>query len=313
MAVAELSVDRGWVGVELRHLTALAAIARTNSFVRAARSLGYTQSAISAQIAALERAVGVQLISRARGSRFVHLTAEGEILLAHAAVVTSELERARARLSERIGGESAAAVRLAAPRSLAPLLPPLLALLRREAPSVSVLVRELDEERSLTALEHRETHLCLTAVAPLAAARLEGRHVATDPFVLIAPDLPDASTASTDLDLLAWLPLAAPASGDAAKPLDDLFARARLHPSFVLRTDDAAALNAVAREKVAAAVLPRLLVEPDLLAYALPLDRLLEPREISIAWPAGETLGATTRVVISAATRVGETRSLRRT
>ena len=91
MAVAELTVDRGWVGVELRHLTALAAIARTNSFVRAARSLGYTQSAISAQIAALERAVGVQLISRARGSRFVHLTPEGEILLAHAAVVTSEL------------------------------------------------------------------------------------------------------------------------------------------------------------------------------------------------------------------------------
>ena len=159
MAVAELSVDRGWVGVELRHLTALAAIARTNSFVRAARSLGYTQSAISAQIAALERAVGVQLISRARGSRFVHLTPEGEILLAHAAVVTSELERARARLSERIGGESAAAVRLAAPRSLAPLLPPLLALLRQEAPAISVLVRELDEERSLTALEHRETHL----------------------------------------------------------------------------------------------------------------------------------------------------------
>ena len=123
MAVAELSVDRGWVGVELRHLTALAAIARTNSFVRAARSLGYTQSAISAQIAALERAVGVQLISRARGSRFVHLTPEGEILLAHAAVVTSELERARARLSERIGGESAAAVRLggaAQPRAAPP-------------------------------------------------------------------------------------------------------------------------------------------------------------------------------------------------
>src|SRR2546423_1504757 len=222
MAVAELSVDRGWVGVELRHLTALAAIARTNSFVRAARSLGYTQSAISAQIAALERAVGVQLISRARGSRFVHLTAEGEILLAHAAVVTNELERARARLTGRVG-DSVAAVRLAAPRSLTPLLPPLLALLRREAPGVQVLVRELEEDRGLTSLEHRETHLCLTTVTPLAAARLDGRRVAIDPFVLVAPDLPDAVAATNDLDSLAWLPLAAPASGGAARPIDELF------------------------------------------------------------------------------------------
>jgi DNA-binding transcriptional LysR family regulator len=197
MAVAELSVDRGWVGVELRHLTALAAIARTNSFVRAARSLGYTQSAISAQIAALERAVGVQLISRARGSRFVHLTPEGEILLAHAAVVTNELERARARLG------SASAARAPPPsasqRRAASHPPPAAA---RAAPpggaGVSVLVRELDEERGLTALEHRETHLCLTARTPLAAARLDGRRVATDPFVLVAPDLPEAAAASTD-------------------------------------------------------------------------------------------------------------------
>src|SRR5438105_2894151 len=192
MAVAELPVDRGWVGVELRHLTALATIARTNSFVRAARSLGYTQSAISAQIAALERAVGVQLISRARGSRFVRLTPEGEILLAHASVVTSELERARVRLTDRRSADTGTAVRLAAPRSLAPLLPPLLALLRREAPSVQVLVRELDEERGLTSLDHQETHLCLTTLAPLAAARLDGTRIAADPFVLVAPGLPEA-------------------------------------------------------------------------------------------------------------------------
>lgn len=309
MAVAELAVERGWVGVELRHLTALAAIARTNSFVRAAHSLGYTQSAISAQIAALERAVGVQLISRARGSRFVRLTPEGEILLAHAAAVANELERARARIAERAGGETSGAVRLGFPRSLAPLLPPLLALLRREAPSACVLVRELDEDRAVAALEHDEATLCLTATAPLAAARLDGLHVTTDPFVLVAPGLPDAAPATADLDSLAWLPLAAPATGSAARIVDQLFAGGRLHPSFVLRSDDAAALNAVAREKVAAAVLPRLLVEGDLLPHALPLDRLLEPREISIAWRAGRELGASARLVAGAATRVGARRS----
>lgn len=308
MAVAELPVDRGWVGVELRHLTALAAIARTNSFVRAARSLGYTQSAISAQIAALERAVGVQLISRARGSRFVRLTAEGEILLAHATVVTSELERARVRLSDRTGADTTTAVRLGAPRSLTPLLPPLLALLHREAPTVQVLVREIDEERGLASLDHQETQLCLTTLAPLAAARLDGASIATDPFVLVAPDLADAHAATNDLDSLAWLPLAAPATGRAARAVDDLFGRARLHPSFVLRSDDAAALNAVAREKVAAAIMPRLLVDGDLAAHALPLDRLLEPREISVAWASGCDLSPAARVVAGAAKRVAARR-----
>ena len=304
-----MAVERGWLGVELRHLTALAAIARTNSFVRAARSLGYTQSAISAQIAALERAVGVQLISRARGSRFVRLTTEGEILLAHATAVSSELERARARLSDRTGGDAATAVRLGAPRSLTPLLPPLLALLRREAPAVQVLVRELDDERGLGALEHHETHLCLTTLAPLAAARLDGVAVATDQFLLVAPGLDDAGSAAHDIDTLAWLPLAAPASGGTAKAVDDLFDRARLHPSFVLRSDDATALNAVARDKVAVAILPRLLVENDLLPHSLPLDQLLRPRQISIAWLAGRDLGSSARVVVSAATRVAALRA----
>ena len=73
-----------WLGLDLRHLVALKTIADEGSFGRAAEKLGYTQSAVSQQIAALERIVGLRLVERPGGPRPVSLTEAGEILLRHA-------------------------------------------------------------------------------------------------------------------------------------------------------------------------------------------------------------------------------------
>src|SRR5437667_11240259 len=73
-----------WLGLELRHLIALKAIAEEGSFGRAAKRLGYTQSAISQQIAVLERIVGQRLIERPGGPRPISLTEAGRLLPTHA-------------------------------------------------------------------------------------------------------------------------------------------------------------------------------------------------------------------------------------
>ena len=62
----------------MRHLVALDAVASTGSFARAAQQLGYTQSAVSLQVAALERAAGVRLLERPGGRRPVVPTDAGE-------------------------------------------------------------------------------------------------------------------------------------------------------------------------------------------------------------------------------------------
>jgi DNA-binding transcriptional LysR family regulator len=69
--------------LELRHLVTMAAIAEEGSFGRAAARLGYTQSTVSQQIAALEKAVGGAVFDRPGGPKPVRITPLGTLVLAH--------------------------------------------------------------------------------------------------------------------------------------------------------------------------------------------------------------------------------------
>src|SRR4051812_40211153 len=100
-----MGTDR-WLGVELRHLAALQAVAQAGSFGRAAQRLGYTQSAVSQQIAALERVVGERLIERPGGPRPVTLTEAGRLLLAHADAIVARLKAAQADMAALREGEA---------------------------------------------------------------------------------------------------------------------------------------------------------------------------------------------------------------
>src|SRR5947208_1586937 len=99
--------DRGmlerWLRIELRHLFALEAVAEEGSFSAAGDRLGYVQSAVSHQIAALESIVGKRLFERTRGTKPVELTPEGRLLYAHAKTILARVRAAEADLVESAG------------------------------------------------------------------------------------------------------------------------------------------------------------------------------------------------------------------
>src|SRR5690349_2373622 len=80
-----------WLSVEIRHLVALQAVADGGSFRRAAEELGYVQSAVSQQVAFLERVVGARLLERTRGPSPVRLTDVGVTMVRHADEIVTRL------------------------------------------------------------------------------------------------------------------------------------------------------------------------------------------------------------------------------
>jgi DNA-binding transcriptional LysR family regulator len=128
-----MSADE-WLGIDLRHLAALEAVARTRSFGGAARELGYTQSAVSQQIAQLERIVGQKLFDRPGGPRRVEPTEAGLLLLGHADAIVAQLDAARADMAALAKGE-AGTLRVGIYQSVgARLLPVLLRRFRAQWP-----------------------------------------------------------------------------------------------------------------------------------------------------------------------------------
>lgn len=90
------TVPDHWLGVEPRHLATFTAVAEAGSFRSAAVRLGYVQSAVSQQIAQLERALDTRLIERGHGNRDLVLTPAGRTLLVHARRIVDQMRAARA-------------------------------------------------------------------------------------------------------------------------------------------------------------------------------------------------------------------------
>ncbi len=273
-----------WLGVELRHLAALEAVARTRSFGAAARELGYTQSAVSQQIAQLEKIVGQRLFDRPGGPRRVETTEAGLLLLRHADAIVARLDAARADMTELAEG-AAGTLRLGIFQSVGErLLPALVHRFRAEWPRVGVRVREeSDAAELLKLLEHGELDLTF-ADLPLREGPFEWAELLQDPYVLLVSarsELAELETAPS-LREVAKLPLLGRRSTD--EPERHLAGRVPA-VDVIFRTDDNGTLQALVAEGLGVAIEPRLVVDPrDRTVKALPFGSRIPPRTIVLAW-----------------------------
>jgi DNA-binding transcriptional LysR family regulator len=141
-------------------LRVMRAIAAEGSFTAAARSLGYTQPAISQMVRRLEQRTGTALVERS--GRAVRLTEAGEVLSRHAVQVLAALDNAESEVAAIAGLQSGRVRLIAFPSSSATLVPRALASVKAAHPGVTVTFSEAEPPESLAALR---AGLCDLAVA----------------------------------------------------------------------------------------------------------------------------------------------------
>ena len=277
-----------FIGVEPRHLAALAAVAAEGSFKAAADRRGYVQSAVRQQIAQLERTIGAPLIDRVRGMSTVALTDAGATLVPHAEAIIAQLDAAAADL--RALERSQVELRIGiSDRGARPLLLGTLARLSRIAPHVVAQVCEAgDAHEQGLAVRHGALDAAF-ADLPLDPGPFAAREVLADPVVLVVrADTPlAASTEPLTLGDLAEVPLIVDRSWRAVRLMEARMRAFGLEPRLALQVDLSASVQALVAAGIGAALLPRMaLDENDPRVVALDLDDVIPPRRLALYWHA---------------------------
>jgi molybdate transport repressor ModE-like protein len=275
------------LGAELRHFLALQAVAEEGSFGRAATRLGYTQSAVSQQIQALERIVGEKLVERPGGPRAVSLTEAGKLLLRHADAIVARVQAAAADL-ESFSAGAAGSLRVGSYQSVsARILPAVIRRFREEWPKVEVELRESEvDERLEEQLEEGELDVSFV-ILPTGARPLESEQLLVDPHVLIVPKgspLAHGATPPT-LRQVTEHPLIAYRNCRTMQTIEESLRRNGREPRIVFRTDDNGTVQGLVAAGLGVAIVPRLTVQPlEHEIEMIDMSERLPPRLIGVAW-----------------------------
>ena len=248
--------------LDVRRLRVLSEVARAGSLAGAAEALNYSPSAVSQQIATLEREVGMTLVERR--SRGIIVTDAGRTLVEHAEAVFARLEAAEEAVAEIASGHGGLLRMAAFPTVAGTVLPKAAAAFRGARPGVRLKVTEASPARSVRLLRDGRLDLALTLDLSDTERGVEVFHLFDDPVQLAVPaDHPLAAVGETRLaDLAAETWVDVPPSNSDSNLLVRACARAGFVPSVAFESDDYEVIRELVATGVGIALLPDLARRP---------------------------------------------------
>ncbi|MFM9557481.1 MULTISPECIES: LysR family transcriptional regulator [Streptomyces] len=245
--------------MDVRRMQVLRTVVTTGSVTAAASALGYTPSAISQQIAALEKEAGISLLERV--GRGVRPTEAGLVLTEYAGAIGRQVAEAEAALADlRTGRTGRLAVRYFATAGAA-LVAPAVARLRAEHPGVHIELKLVDPDDPLPVVREGRADLALV-VRPRGADPDGVRllHLLDDPYAAVlsaAHPLADRpELALSDLADEPWVGSEWP--GPCLDAQLEACAAAGFRPRFVVESEDYATAQGFVAAGLGVGLIPRL-------------------------------------------------------
>jgi DNA-binding transcriptional LysR family regulator len=277
--------------LDVRRMRVLREVAARGSFSAAAEALSFTQSAVSQQVAALEREAGATLVER--GPRGIRLTDAGRALVAHADAILARIVAAEEELAA-IAGLRGGRLRLASFQSAgATLVPRAVAEFRERHAGVELAMIEAEPEEACEHLRSGEIDLALVydfePIPGMLEDELELTHLIEDPYDAILPrDHRLAERRVLRLADLASEPWIASTERCGCRQITERACQeAGFEPRVAFEADETLAAQALVAAGVGVTVLPRLAlatVHPGVVVRPLRRDAVV--RRIWAARPA---------------------------
>lgn len=246
--------------MSLTQWNAFVEVCRAGTFRAAAEATGFTQPALSRQVAALEQGLGVALF--VRGSRGVSPTPAGEALLPHARLVVNEARRGAEAARQARQGQQRLMLG-AVPSATASLVPQAIRSLVTSEPGLEWTVISGLTPRLVDMVLGQEIDAAVVTDAPPglpAAKELHAAHLFDDEMVVVAPpghDLADSSPVGmSELAGEVWVE----DNAGSETLLRQLAARAGFEPRLHRSADDLPTKTGLVAAGLGVALVPRLLV-----------------------------------------------------